>query len=83
MAACAAACVAACAAAGIGFTVSLFITGLAFDDPAMQDSAKIGVLSASILAAGLGATVLRRAAAESTTDAPAIESIDEDDTVLA
>jgi len=69
--------------AGIGFTVSLFITGLAFDDPAMQDSAKIGVLSASILAAGLGATVLRRAAAESTTDAPAIESIDEDDTVLA
>ena len=66
------------AIAGIGFTVSLFITGLAFDDAAMQDSAKIGVLSASVIAAGLGSLVLRRAAAEAAAEAPAIESIDEE-----
>ena len=46
--------------AGIGFTVSLFITGLAFDDPAMRDAAKLGVLAASIIAGGLGSAILRR-----------------------
>ncbi|MCP3989475.1 MAG: Na+/H+ antiporter NhaA [Actinomycetia bacterium] len=43
---------------GIGFTVSLFITDLAFADPAIVDSAKIAVLSASVLASALGASVL-------------------------
>ena len=43
--------------AGIGFTVSLFITGLAFDDTAIQDDAKIGILVASIVAAAAGALV--------------------------
>lgn len=38
---------------GIGFTMSLFIGSLAFDDPATLDSAKIGIISASILA-GVG-----------------------------
>lgn len=47
---------------GIGFTVSLFITGLAFDDPVVRDAAKIGVLTASVLAAIFGATVLKREA---------------------
>ncbi|MEO6126478.1 MAG: Na+/H+ antiporter NhaA [Ilumatobacteraceae bacterium] len=46
------------AVAGIGFTVSLFITGLAFDDIAIQDDAKIGILIASIVAAAGGATIL-------------------------
>ncbi len=54
--------------AGIGFTVSLFITGLAFDDPVTQDNAKIGVLTASVLAAGLGSFVLRKAAADAAAD---------------
>jgi NhaA family Na+:H+ antiporter len=50
--------VGAAAVAGIGFTVSLFITGLAFDDPALVDEAKIGVLSASIVAGVVGALIL-------------------------
>jgi Na+/H+ antiporter NhaA len=40
--------------AGIGFTVSLFVTGLAFDDVALQDDAKLGTLVASIVAALAG-----------------------------
>jgi Na+:H+ antiporter, NhaA family len=45
------------AVAGIGFTVSLFITGLAFESDALQAEAKIGVLAASIVAATLGIVV--------------------------
>jgi Na+:H+ antiporter, NhaA family len=48
------------AVAGIGFTVSLFVTGLAFTDVALQDEAKIGILAASIIAGLLGALILRR-----------------------
>jgi Na+:H+ antiporter, NhaA family len=44
--------------AGIGFTVSIFITGLAFSDPALTDEAKIGVLAASAVAAAVGALIL-------------------------
>ena len=39
------------ALAGIGFTVSLFITELAFDDPAAVAASKIGILGGSIVAA--------------------------------
>ena len=45
--------------AGIGFTVSLFITGLAFDDPSLADAAKLAILAASVVAALVGAAVLR------------------------
>jgi NhaA family Na+:H+ antiporter len=51
--------VGAAAIAGIGFTVSLFITELAFEDAALIDEAKVGILVASVLAAGLGAVVLQ------------------------
>ena len=43
---------------GIGFTVSLFITQLAFDDPARIATAKIGILFGSAVSAVLGAAWL-------------------------
>jgi Na+:H+ antiporter, NhaA family len=46
--------------AGIGFTVSLFITSLAFERLAVQDAAKVGILAASLLAGLLGAFLLAR-----------------------
>ena len=42
------------ALSGIGFTVSLLIIGLAFDDTSMRDQAIVGVLIALILATLLG-----------------------------
>jgi NhaA family Na+:H+ antiporter len=47
--------------AGIGFTVSLFIAGLAFHEPALNAEAKIGILVASALAGLIGSLVLRAA----------------------
>jgi len=44
--------------AGIGFTMSLFISNLAFSDPAMLTSAKIGILAASFISALLGWFIL-------------------------
>jgi NhaA family Na+:H+ antiporter len=47
--------------AGIGFTMSLFIAGEAFRDPAAFAAAKIGIFGASLVAAAIGAGVLWRA----------------------
>ena len=47
--------------AAIGFTMSLFIGGLAFDDPAQVDAVKIGVLGGSLVAALLGFFMLKAA----------------------
>lgn len=46
--------------AGIGFTVSLFIAGLAFEDQAHLDAAKAAVLLTSLLAGAAGFLLLRR-----------------------
>jgi len=43
---------------GIGFTVSLFVTGLAFPDAQLADAAKVAILGASVVSAVIGATVL-------------------------
>ena len=50
--------------AGIGFTVSIFISSLAFDDPALLLDAKAAVLGASLVAGIAGYMALRRAAVE-------------------
>ena len=44
---------------GIGFTMSLFIGGLAFPDPATLDLVRVGVLGGSVVAALGGYLVLR------------------------
>jgi len=46
-------------AAGIGFTVSIFVAGLAFEDHAIIDLAKIGILMASLIAAVAALLLLR------------------------
>jgi len=46
--------------AGIGFTVSLFIAGLAFDDSSTIAQSKIGILAGSVAAAVIGAAILAR-----------------------
>jgi NhaA family Na+:H+ antiporter len=43
--------------AGIGFTMALFIANLAFSDDHV-DAAKVGILSASVVAALLGTGLL-------------------------
>jgi NhaA family Na+:H+ antiporter len=46
--------------AGIGFTVALFITRLAFDNPLFIDGSKVGILAASTAAGIVGLLVLSR-----------------------
>jgi len=46
-------------AAGIGFTVSIFVAGLAFESPGVTDLAKIGILVASLIAAVAALLLLR------------------------
>ncbi len=43
---------------GIGFTMALFVTSLAFRDAALIDASKVGILSASVAATLVGLTVL-------------------------
>jgi NhaA family Na+:H+ antiporter len=49
--------------AAIGFTVAIFVAGLAFPEGSkLEDVAKLSILVSSIVAAGIGALILRRAA---------------------
>lgn len=45
--------------AGVGFTMSLFISNLAFQNPEYIEQAKYGILLASIIAGSLGLTMLK------------------------
>lgn len=63
------------AVAGIGFTVSLFIADLAYDDPALTETAKVGIFAGSLLAGAIGAALMIRAgrrqgAVTASSDAP-------------
>jgi NhaA family Na+:H+ antiporter len=44
--------------AGIGFTVSLFIAGLAFERGPLADQARLGIMAGSLVSAAAGAIVL-------------------------
>jgi Na+:H+ antiporter, NhaA family len=46
---------------GIGFTMSLFITDLAFSNGSLVDAAKLGILAASLIAGVIGWAILRGA----------------------
>jgi NhaA family Na+:H+ antiporter len=61
--------------AGVGFTVALFVAGLSFDDPALIDPAKIGILVGSLLSGILGYLVLRTARAAPAPEADATEPV--------
>jgi Na+/H+ antiporter NhaA len=67
--------VGASAVAGIGFTVSLFMAELAFEDRGLIDEAKVGILAASVIAGGVGWTLLRLA--PSVDEGPSIEEEEE------
>jgi Na+:H+ antiporter, NhaA family len=47
--------------AGIGFTMSLFITDLAFSEGSLVEAAKLGILAASLIAGIVGWAILRGA----------------------
>lgn len=49
---------------GIGFTMSLFIGGLAFDDPGHAGAVRLGVLAGSLLSGTVGYLVLKAAIAK-------------------
>jgi Na+:H+ antiporter, NhaA family len=55
---------------GIGFTMSLFIAGLAFTDAALLDAAKVGILLASSIAGVVGGVILFTAVQRRTRATP-------------
>jgi NhaA family Na+:H+ antiporter len=58
--------------AGIGFTMSLFISDLAFAEGSLLDVSKLGILTASLIAGIAGWSIIR------ITNAPRTSGEDED-----
>ncbi|RBY75872.1 Na+/H+ antiporter NhaA [Blastococcus sp. TF02-09] len=56
---------------GLGFTVSLFVTDLAFDDEALREEATVGILAAAVVSTLLGALAFRLLARRNTPSAAA------------
>ena len=59
--------------AGIGFTMSLFIGTLSFDDASLMNSVRLGVLAGSAISAVVGFTVLKLASKDRDPEADAEE----------
>jgi NhaA family Na+:H+ antiporter len=51
--------------AGIGFTVALFVNGLAFTNPDLQEQGRLGIVAGSLVASLVGAAILWRFSARS------------------
>ncbi|MDO6589191.1 Na+/H+ antiporter NhaA [Loktanella sp. D2R18] len=54
--------------AGIGFTMSLFIGSLSFDDPELMNQVRLGVLSGSLVSGVLGYAILMLASGKDEAD---------------
>ena len=59
---------------GMGFTMSLFISNLAFSDPGLLNYAKIGILAGSLISGLLGFLVLRFSLTKQITWIPVYKS---------
>jgi len=57
---------------GIGFTVALYIADLAFEEQQQVDEAKVGIFLGSLVAAALGAALLRLTRRRSARSAPSV-----------
>jgi len=55
---------------GIGFTMSIFVAGLAFPDGPLLAAAKLGILAASAISGVIGFVVLKAILARAPTPAP-------------
>jgi len=62
------------AVAGIGFTVSLFIADLAYNDPSLTETAKVGIFAGSLLAGVIGAALMIVAGRRPGVDATPIDA---------
>ncbi len=56
--------------AAIGFTMSLFVSGLAFKDPMLVQQAKLGILTASVFASFIGFALINRNRSEEPIENP-------------
>jgi NhaA family Na+:H+ antiporter len=60
--------------AGVGFTMSLFISDLAFDNEVLIATAKVGILAASLTSGILGYVILSRSLPKAASSGPGKES---------